>query len=215
MKINDSDKNEVERVRQELIDKHYSEVFFDCGFMLDDVYDALQEKLKVIRKYNKDWAGTFAFFNCWVFTSDMTQDDIYREVYGMTKTEHDEKERKEREKRKRKEEEYQAKVPELVEEYVKEATGADWIRQELLEDYRMRVTEIAKSFYHIHLAADAVEIMKVLAEHKDNKEEAIKAAKELFDKQGHSNNTASITANTVVYFTPYFAEEFYDEVYNS
>ena len=215
MKINDSDKNEVERVRREFIDKHYSEVFFDCGFMLERVYDALQEKFKVIRQYNKDWAGTFAFFNCWVFTSDMTQDDIYREVHGMTKAEHDEKERKEREERKRKEEEYQAKVPELVEEYMKEATGADWLRQERLEDYRTRVTNIARSFYHIHLAADAVELLKLLAKHKDNKEEAIKAAKELFDKQGHSNNTASITANTVVYFTPYFAEEFYNEVYNS
>ena len=215
MKINDTDKNEVERVRREFIEKHYSEVFFDCGFMLKDVYQALQEKYATIKKYNSEWVGTFAFFNCWVFTSDMTEDDIYLEVFECTKAEHEEKERKEREERKRKEEEYQAKVPELVEEYVKEATGADWLRQERLEDYRIRVTNIARSFYHIHLAADAVELLKVLAKHKDNKEEAIKAAKELFDNQGHSNNTASITANTVVYFTPYFAEEFYDEVYNS
>ena len=54
--------------------------------------------------------------------------------------------------------------------------------------------------------------MKVLAAHKDNKEEAIKAAKELFDKQGHSGNTAVITANSVQYFSPYFANEFYKAV---
>ena len=65
------------------------------------------------------------------------------------------------------------------------------------------------------MADDAVELLKVLAKHKDKKEEAIKAAKELFDNKDHSNNTTSFTTNTVVYFTPYFAEEFYDEVYNS
>ena len=213
MKINDADKNEVERVRREFINKNYSEVFFDCGFMLERVYDALQEKFNVIRRYNEDWAGTFAFFNCWVFTSDMTEDDIYREVFDCTKAEHEEKVRKEREERKRKEEEYQAKVPELVEEYVKEATGADWIKQDLLNEWKERVTAIAKSFYHIYLAGDAVEIMKVLAEHKDNKDEAIKTAKELFDSQGHSGNTASITANNVYHFSHYFNEEFYNEVY--
>ena len=212
MKINDADKNEVERVRREFIDKNYGEVFLDCGFLFEDVYDALQKKLNIIHEYNKDLAGTFTFFNCWVFTSDMTEDDIYREVHGMTKAEYEEKRRKEFEESERKEKEYQEKVPELVEEYVKNATGADWIKQDKLDDWKNRVTVIAKSFYHIYLAGDAVEIMKVLAAHKDNKEEAIKAAKELFDKQGHSGNTAAITANTVQYFSPYFANEFYKAV---
>lgn len=101
---------------------------------------------------------------------------------------------------------------EIIEEYVKEATGADWIKQDKLDEYRKRVLAIAKSFYYIYLVNYAIEIMKVLAAHKDNKKEAIKTSKELFDKQEHSYNTAVITAITVQYFSPYFANEFYKAV---
>lgn len=202
----------VQKTREEFVKNQYFEVVFPLGLTLEKVYSFLREQFEKVRQYNQDYKGTFGIFNCWVFTSDMSEDDIYMDVHGLTKNEFDERKRQENETREiqRKEKINNASV--LVEEFMKESVGADWIKQDLLDEWKNRMTELEKSIYS-GLVKYSIEIMKVLAENKDNKEVAIETAKELFENQGHSNFTASIVANNIYRYSKYFGKEFYNEVF--
>jgi hypothetical protein len=199
--------------RNEMTLQGWMYIDFECGLRLNEVHNRLQERLKYIRGFNKDWRGTFGEFNGHILTSDMTEDDIYQEIRGVTKAEADRQDREEREKYKREEEEYKKSIPELHKKYLELAIHNQGFNDLRFKEFYDDLNAMLNGMYHDLLPICLFEILAVIADNYEDRNKALSESKKIFDAQGHSGNSAAVTAWLVRRYAKWYGDDFFDMIY--
>ena len=133
-------------------------------------------------------------FNGKIITSDMTIDDAYSAVLGMTKTEYDKEMAEWRAQKEREELEFQERKPQLAMAYKEQ--GASLISPELIPDWNAFVD---LSLNDLYKGADCKASLEILEAMKNGA--SLEEAKEIFDKQAHSGMSASRVSSVVEKFS--------------
>ena len=210
---------ELEIEKGKLLEKGYIEVDFYCGLTVDEALPYLMRHLDYYKKHgfrDRDGSqipGVYGVFNCWIFTSDMTDDDIYMMLHHKTKAEYKEEERKRIEERKARRAAYEARIPELTTEYMKLCKETPGFKAGEDKELETAVKALLSSIYETGLFPDFLRIIQLLYTFKDDKKRALSEARIEFDNQGHSGMTASITASWVRWRSEYFGEDFFYMIY--
>lgn len=148
------------------------------GNTIDDTY------IELTRRKNM---GEFCCvtFNGHVLNCDMTLDDMYKEVCGITKKKHDKIIAKKIAKHTRDENRFQKRLPKLEEKYIK--LGSRYIDDSLIPKWKKCVEVRVRDIYHGYEVACAIKIMKAVFDNKSNEEIQV-----MFLKQNHSGGSAYV-----------------------
>ena len=142
----------------------------------------------------------FARFNGHILTSDDTLDIMYLKVTGKTKEEFDKQEKEWIENYRRKEEEFKKKIPEMTEQYVKEAEGV--ILPDKLDYWKKIVPVRLSDIYHGIELDQTLNISRIMGDESIDIEERLKKSYEIFNEYGHSGCSAGLTMAMLEEFCP-------------
>jgi glutamate synthase domain-containing protein 3 len=177
-----------------------------AGCTIDTAYNELQTQCQ--KEHNGETVG--CSFNGHELTSDMSLGECYHAVTGKSKEEFEAEIKHRAEEYKRQIEEHKAKIPQLIEEYKEKAKGL--VREDMWEKFVKILPIRLDDIYQGFEVQSMLDINKVLIENKDNEEQAIRKAKEVFVEQGHSGWSAGLTAFLVSAYSPVFGKEFFKKV---
>lgn len=142
----------------------------------------------------------YAKFNGKLIYSTDTVDMAYMRILGKTKAEHDAEVQKWLDDRKRKEEEHKARIPEICEQYRKEARGL--VLDEALEEWdrilEIRVGDIYKGMEMMNV----LDCCRAMRETTLTLEQRLRNAYKVFENAGHSAMSASLTQALLRRFCP-------------
>ena len=161
------------------------------GCSIETAYDMLHNQGK----------ECFARFNGHILTSDDTLDIMYLKVTGKTKEEFDKQEKEWIENYRRKEEEFKKKIPEMTEQYIKEAEGV--ILPDKLDFWKEVVPVRLSDIYHGLELEQTLSISKIMGDENMDMEERLRKSYEIFNESGHSGISAGLTMSMLRTFCPY------------
>lgn len=148
---------------------------------IGDTIDATLKNLKDIALENND--SVFCDFNDKILTSEMSLDEAYKIVTGLTKNEFDLKVKEENEKYILEQEQHKEKIPELTKYWVEE--GKKYLREEDLEIWNKTVPIRLKDLYQGMELQSVIDIIKILNK-SDDLSQVFDEAKQELNNQGHS-----------------------------
>ena len=162
---------------------------------IGDTIDATLKNLKDIALENND--SVFCDFNDKILTSEMSLDEAYKIVTGLTKNESDLKVKEENEKYILEQEQHKEKIPELTKYWIEE--GKKYLRKEDLEFWNEIVPIRLKDLYRGMELECLINIVKILNK-SNNLLEVFEEAKEELDNQGHSGMSFGLVCSMIVRF---------------
>lgn len=143
----------------------------------------------------------FTKFNGHILTSDDTIDIIYLKVTGKTKEEFYKNQKNVLKLYVNQQKDFESKIPELTEQYIKEAEGV--IIPDKL-DYWKEIVPVRLSDIYRGMELDQVlTISKIMNDEKINFEERLKKSYKIFNDCGHSGCSAKLTMAMLREFCPY------------
>ena len=166
------------------------------GYCLKDVVSELLWNKQQGKEVYCDFNGVT------LTSSDVTLDNAYLAVHGMTYTEFQENEKRRIEKWKQEEEEYKKSIPNLRKQYLVDSLHL--ISPEQIDEWIKVVDARLSDLYQGFDLASAIEIMKAL-----DGGASIGNAKNIIDNQGHSGMSYSVVRLVVKQFNPR-GQEFWD-----
>lgn len=166
------------------------------GYCLKDVVSELL--------WNKQQGKeVYCEFNGVTLTSpDVTLDNAYLAVTGMTYAECQENEKRRIEKWKQEEEEHKKNIPNLKKQYLLDSLYL--INPDQIDEWVEVIDARLSDLYNGFDLASAIEIMKAL-----DSNVSIKEAQKIIDRQGHSGMSYGIVRLVVKQFSPR-GQEFFD-----
>lgn len=154
----------------------------------------LDEAVTMLQDYNRKGEKVCVEFNGVMLYSDtVTMDSAYLAVTGKTKKEMDEYLKEQHEQYVREEEEHKAKIPELTIKYIEK--GHNLLNEKYWAQWEKCVPIRLDDLYHGWELDCCLDTIKILQEEAD-----FDKAKALFEEQGHSGMSASLTMSMIVSF---------------
>ena len=108
---------------------------------------------------------------------------------------------------------HRSQIPELVVKYMKLCKETPGFKSDNDQVLERDIKSLLSSVYETDLFPDFLRIIQILYTFKDDKKRALSEARTVFDNQGHSGITTSITANWVRWYSEYFGEDFFYMIY--
>ena len=189
--------------------KQRLEVYFTAGMSIERAYDCMKE-------VEANWNGKFEIFGSFnekEINSNMSLNECYKTITGITKTEFEKKMQEDHEKYLKHKEEHTKRVPALCAEYLATAKETGLVDKDKLEAFERCLPTQVDSVYEGYQITSMFEINKILVENQNDPDKAIRLAAETFENQGHSGFSASIVASLVREYSPVLGSLFYKKVY--
>ena len=171
--------------------KVMEEIELYAGCSIENAYNELHSR-------NEE---CFARFNGHILTSDDTLDIMYVKVTGKTKAQFDRKQKKRAEDYRCKENEFKKKIPELTEQYIKEAKGV--IVSDKLDYWKKIVPIRLSDLYHGMELDQILTISRIMGDEETDFEDRMRKSYKIFNNAGHSFMSASLTMAMLRTFCPY------------
>lgn len=163
----------------------------------------LEEVVRALIQFRAKGEDVYFDFNGTVLkSSDVTFDNAYLAVTGMTYTECQENEKRRIEKWKQEDEEYKKSIPNLRKQYLVDSLHL--IAPEQIDEWVKVMDARLSDLYKGFDLASAIEIMKAL-----DGGASIETAKNIIDNQGHSGMSYGVVRLVVKQFSPR-GQEFWD-----
>ena len=166
------------------------------GYCLKDVVSELLWNKQQGREVYCEFNGVI------LTSSDVTLDNAYLAVTGMTYAECQENEKRRIEKWKQEEEEHKKNIPNLKKQYLLDSLYL--INPDQIDEWVKVIDARLSDLYRGFDLASAIEIMKAL-----DSNVSIKEAQKIIDRQGHSGMSYGIVRLVVKQFSPR-GQEFFD-----
>lgn len=142
----------------------------------------------------------FSKFNGECIYSTDTIDEAYQRVLGKTKAEHDAEVQKWLEERKRREEEHKANMPNICEQYRREARGL--VLDEALEEWDSIMEVRVGDLYHGMEMRNVLDCCRAMRDESLTREQRLRKAFKIFMDAGHSGMSAGLTRALLRRFCP-------------
>ena len=163
----------------------------------------LEEVVRALIQFRAKGEDVYFDFNGTVLkSSDVTFDNAYLAVTGMTYAECQENEKRRIEKWKQEDEEYKKSIPNLRKQYLVDSLHL--ISPEQIDEWVKVMDARLSDLYKGFDLASAIEIMKAL-----DGGASIETAKNIIDNQGHSGMSYGVVRLVVKQFSPR-GQEFWD-----